>query len=75
MALAFTPQANAVLPPPEEPETIVNDRPWRVQGSGVEIGPENADDCLHWMGGKVLEHAGFQGTPATGIHHRVSDLF
>ncbi|KAJ7776048.1 hypothetical protein DFH07DRAFT_74082 [Mycena maculata] len=28
----------------------------------VDIGAANADHCMRWMGGKVLEHAGFQGT-------------
>ncbi|KAJ3923858.1 hypothetical protein F5877DRAFT_30731, partial [Lentinula edodes] len=45
----------------------VDERPWEVPTrrgrkiSGIEIGSENADDCLRWMNGKVLEHAGFQG--------------
>ncbi|KAG5643197.1 hypothetical protein DXG03_001357 [Asterophora parasitica] len=45
----------------------VDDRPWNamVKGKrrvrGVEIGEENAEDCLKWMSGKMLEHAGFQG--------------
>lgn len=39
----------------------VDENPWRPRGSGIELGEENASDCLHWMGGKVLEHAGFQG--------------
>lgn len=43
----------------------VDERPWSMKGkrkrSGVDIGEEGADDCLQWMGGKVLEHAGFQG--------------
>ncbi|KAG6907341.1 hypothetical protein DXG01_009298 [Tephrocybe rancida] len=45
----------------------VDERPWRATlkgkrwGGGVEIGEEAAADCMGWMGGKVLEHAGFQG--------------
>ena len=59
--LGLTPQASLVLPPTDEPESVVDDRPWRVGGSGIEVGEKNADECLHWMGSKVLEHAGFQG--------------
>jgi len=29
--------------------------------SGIELGAENATDCLRWTTNKVLEHAGFQG--------------
>jgi transcriptional activator SPT7 len=47
----------------------VDERPWsaRIKGksgrriSGIEIGDRIAADCVQWMGGKVLEHAGFQG--------------
>jgi transcriptional activator SPT7 len=47
----------------------IDERPWsaRIKGKGrhttggIEIGEEIAADCVHWMGGKVLEHAGFQG--------------
>ncbi|KAF8210067.1 hypothetical protein K438DRAFT_1959354 [Mycena galopus ATCC 62051] len=28
----------------------------------IEVGAESADQCMRWMGSKVLEHAGFQGT-------------
>ncbi|KAG6856011.1 hypothetical protein H0H87_008413 [Tephrocybe sp. NHM501043] len=44
----------------------VDERPWRatIKGKrrvgGVEIGEEAAVDCMRWMNGKVLEHAGFQ---------------
>lgn len=31
------------------------------QDDRLELGQEKADDCLRWMGSKVLEHAGFQG--------------
>ncbi|KAI0827764.1 hypothetical protein BC628DRAFT_1368312 [Trametes gibbosa] len=47
--------------PAEELDDIVDERPWKPPGGGLELGAENADDCLHWMGSKVLEHAGFQG--------------
>ncbi|KAG5735985.1 Programmed cell death protein 6 [Termitomyces sp. T112] len=46
----------------------VDERPWRatIKGKrnlrGIEIGEEAATDCMKWMGRKVLEHAGFQGT-------------
>lgn len=42
-------------------DTTTDDRPWKPQGSGIEIGEANAEACLEWMTGKVLEHAGFQG--------------
>lgn len=46
----------------EAVEEEIDERPWKPIGSGLEIGEKNADNCLHWMGTKVLEHAGFQGT-------------
>ncbi|KAI0669507.1 hypothetical protein C8Q78DRAFT_1040274 [Trametes maxima] len=45
----------------EESDDVVDERPWKPPGAGLELGAENADDCLHWMGSKVLEHSGFQG--------------
>ncbi len=48
-------------PPAEDVEEVIDDRPWRISGSEGEVGEQNADDCMHWMGSKVLEHAGFQG--------------
>ncbi|KAH9949306.1 hypothetical protein B0H21DRAFT_147863 [Amylocystis lapponica] len=53
----------ALLPdiPPEDVEDV-DDRPWKPLGSGIEMGEEHAANCLHWMGSKVLEHSGFQGT-------------
>jgi transcriptional activator SPT7 len=47
----------------------VDEQPWsaRIKGKsgrragGIEIGERNAANCVQWMGGKVLEHAGFQG--------------
>jgi transcriptional activator SPT7 len=44
----------------DEADDIIDERPWR-RASGIEIGEETATDCMHWMGEKVLEHAGFQG--------------
>lgn len=49
------------LPPVDDIEDTIDDRPWSIQVSGIDVGEENADDCLHWMSSKVLEHAGFQG--------------
>lgn len=47
----------------------IDERPWILRGhkgklnlSGIEIGEENATDCLHWATEKILEHIGFQGT-------------
>ncbi|KAF8873938.1 hypothetical protein BD779DRAFT_1568335 [Infundibulicybe gibba] len=52
----------------------VDERPWRIEttrkGKGRargEVGEENAEDCVRWMGGKVLEHAGFQGTSKVAL--------
>lgn len=44
-----------------EEEIMVDERPWKSPGKGIEIGEAQAEDCLGWMGGKVLEHSGFQG--------------
>ncbi|KAJ6579927.1 hypothetical protein DFH09DRAFT_979251 [Mycena vulgaris] len=32
-----------------------------------DVGGANADGCMRWMGGKVLEHAGFQGTSKVAL--------
>ncbi|KAF9235279.1 hypothetical protein BU15DRAFT_89630 [Melanogaster broomeanus] len=66
--------------PPETAEEdpvdeFVDERPWKVRvglkGSvtegGVEMGGETAADCLRWMNGKVLEHAGFQGSSGVAL--------
>ena len=62
-----TGQAPAIEPP--EPvmderdigvDVVLDERPWRSRGTGLEIGERDADECLHWMGNKILEHAGFQ---------------
>ena len=55
---------NPVVPAPEPAseheadEKVLKEKGWRPQG---EVGREEADDCLNWMGSKVLQHAGFQG--------------
>ncbi|KAI0312192.1 hypothetical protein OF83DRAFT_1250680 [Amylostereum chailletii] len=50
----------------DENEVDVDESPWMLPGSsatqGVDIGEGAADQCLHWVNGKILEHAGFQGT-------------
>ncbi|KAJ7043378.1 hypothetical protein C8F04DRAFT_1229515 [Mycena alexandri] len=33
----------------------------------IDMGGANADQCMRWMGGKVLEHAGFQGTSTVAL--------
>lgn len=44
-------------------EPLSNINPWsqRLEGDR-DFGPQEAENCLHWVGEKVLEHAGFQGT-------------
>lgn len=43
-------------------EPLNNINPWsrRLEGD-CDFGPQDAENCLHWVGEKVLEHAGFQG--------------
>ncbi|RPD57818.1 hypothetical protein L226DRAFT_575970 [Lentinus tigrinus ALCF2SS1-7] len=60
-------ESGGVIQPPvpdaaEELDDVLDERPWKPIGAGIDMGEENANDCLHWMGSKVLEHAGFQGT-------------
>ncbi|TBU46661.1 hypothetical protein BD309DRAFT_953609 [Dichomitus squalens] len=43
-------------------DDVIDERPWKPTGAGIDMGEENATNCLHWMGSKVLEHVGFQGT-------------
>jgi transcriptional activator SPT7 len=76
--LALPGTAAAFSSPPEPvdlssspvPGKSSNINPWtklrlsNEGGSGIDIGSELADKCLHWMGGKVLEHVGFQGLSA-----------
>ena len=43
-------------------EPLSNMNPWSQQLEGdCHFGPGEAENCLHWVGEKVLEHAGFQG--------------
>ena len=43
-------------------EPLSNINPWsRRSEEGCDIGPQEAESSLHWMGEKVLEHSGFQG--------------
>ncbi|GLB37890.1 putative bromo domain containing protein [Lyophyllum shimeji] len=57
----------------ETADEKVDERPWMamVKGKrrvgGVEIGDQNAADCVKWMSGKVLEHVGFQGTSQAAL--------
>ncbi|KAI0074871.1 hypothetical protein K474DRAFT_1499959 [Panus rudis PR-1116 ss-1] len=60
-------QPISMPPPAEEVEEVLDERPWRPPGSGLEIGERNADDCLHWVGTKILEHAGFQGSSKAAL--------
>ncbi|KAF8584316.1 hypothetical protein K439DRAFT_1633690 [Ramaria rubella] len=62
--------ANPVIPPPEPAtdheadNSIIEEKGWRIQG---EVGQEAAHECLNWMGSKVLQHAGFQGSSTTAL--------
>ena len=60
------PEPLPLLPLDDSADTV-DDRPWRVGASGLDIGEQNADDCMHWMGSKVLEHAGFQGSSKVAL--------
>ena len=43
-------------------EPLSNINPWSRQlDEDCDVGPREAEKCLHWMGEKVLEHSGFQG--------------
>jgi transcriptional activator SPT7 len=43
-------------------EPLSNINPWsRRLDEDCDYGPREAENCLHWVGEKVLEHAGFQG--------------
>lgn len=56
--------SNPVVPAPEPAseheaeEAVLQEEGWKTQG---DVNWEAADECLGWMGGKVLQHAGFQG--------------
>ncbi|KAF9783848.1 hypothetical protein BJ322DRAFT_1007972 [Thelephora terrestris] len=44
-------------------EPLSNINPWsRRLDEDRDFSPREAENCLHWVGEKVLEHAGFQGT-------------
>ncbi|KAI0087073.1 hypothetical protein BDY19DRAFT_955929 [Irpex rosettiformis] len=62
-------RATFVPPPPTSNDVgdVVDDEPWRPVGSGLDLGEENANDCLRWMSSKVLQHAGFQGTSKVAL--------
>jgi len=63
-----TVQPPEFLPPAaEDLDEIIDEQPWRTRGSGIEIGAENGDACLHWAGSKILEHVGFQGTSKVAL--------
>ncbi|KAH7911321.1 hypothetical protein BJ138DRAFT_1150946 [Hygrophoropsis aurantiaca] len=51
----------------EDIEETIDERPWRPQGTGIEIGEAHASDCLRWMDGKILEHVGFQGSSSIAL--------
>ena len=53
---------------PDDVDDIMDERPWKPVGRGIDMGEEHANDCLHWMGGKVLEHSGFQGESLPSKH-------
>ncbi|EKM53685.1 uncharacterized protein PHACADRAFT_47290, partial [Phanerochaete carnosa HHB-10118-sp] len=60
-------EPSLLLPPVDDIEDPIDDQPWSIQASGDDIGEEHADDCMHWMSSKVLEHAGFQGTSKVAL--------
>ncbi|KAF8176920.1 hypothetical protein BJ912DRAFT_986398 [Pholiota molesta] len=52
----------------------IDEEPWtagkgkgKSKVSGIELGEENAMDCMHWSTNKILEHAGFQGTSKVAL--------
>jgi transcriptional activator SPT7 len=47
----------------EKMSRLEDTNPWTElrEVGGVDIGSGQAEKCLNWMGGKVLEHVGFQG--------------
>ncbi|KAF8514635.1 hypothetical protein BU17DRAFT_94325 [Hysterangium stoloniferum] len=61
----------ATIPAPDplsehevQDELVIQEKGWKVQG---EVDQPAADACLSWMGGKVLQHAGFQGKTSPPI--------
>ena len=60
-------ESGGVAQPPihdihEDLDDVLDERPWKPTGAGIDMGGDNGNDCLRWMGSKVLEHSGFQGT-------------
>jgi transcriptional activator SPT7 len=60
---AVTERASSVplAGPSTEVEEVLDERPWSAMRPRGEMREELAEDCLHWTGKKMLEHAGFQG--------------
>jgi transcriptional activator SPT7 len=52
----------------ETDEMVLDEEEWKTQG---EVNWEAGDECLSWMGSKVLQHAGFQGKWQVLIRKRV----
>lgn len=50
-----------------EPLSNVNQWSQRLE-KDCDFGPREAENCLHWVGEKVLEHAGFQGMRAHSLY-------
>ncbi|KAM6502915.1 hypothetical protein JOM56_002892 [Amanita muscaria] len=59
-------------------EDRVDERPWLQRyidatrrrsrlPTGIDMGEEITDSCVRWMGEKVLEHVGFQGTSRAAL--------
>ncbi|KAF8532180.1 hypothetical protein JB92DRAFT_3104283 [Gautieria morchelliformis] len=63
--------SNPVVPAPEPAseheadEMVLDEEEWRTQG---EVNWEAGDECLSWMGSKVLQHAGFQGSSTAALN-------
>ncbi|THH03070.1 hypothetical protein EW145_g6557 [Phellinidium pouzarii] len=66
---------SGIIEPPEpiadeadvDIDATIDERPWRSRGTGLEVGQQDADECLDWMGMKILEHSGFQGTSRAAL--------
>ena len=43
----------------------IDERPWRTRGTGLEVGEQDASDCLTWASQKIIEHSGFQSKSQT----------
>ncbi|KLO15147.1 hypothetical protein SCHPADRAFT_939009 [Schizopora paradoxa] len=72
---ATGPNGQPLMEPPEAPplgvedevDVQVDDRPWRSRGTDVVVEGEEADECMHWIGTKILEHSGFQSTSKAAL--------